>query len=44
LAQPVEKSGAALFDRVIAGLVQRVADNKKRPEWYADSFFRRFAK
>jgi Zn-dependent M28 family amino/carboxypeptidase len=44
LTQPVDKAGAALFNRVIAGLVRRVADNKKRPEWYPDSFFRRFAK
>ena len=44
LTQPVDKAAAALFDQVIAGLLRRVADAPKRPEWYPDSFFRRFAR
>jgi Zn-dependent M28 family amino/carboxypeptidase len=43
LSQPVDKAAAALFDRVILKLVERVADDAARPHWYADSFFRRFA-
>ncbi len=44
LSQPVDLEAAARFNRVIMRLVQRVADDSKRPSWYADSFFRRFAK
>ncbi len=44
LTQPVDTSAAALFDRVIADLLERVADDPARPEWNADSFFKRFAK
>jgi hypothetical protein len=43
LNQPVDKAAAALFDRVILKLVERVADDAARPHWYPDSFFRRFA-
>jgi Zn-dependent M28 family amino/carboxypeptidase len=43
LAQPVDTDAAALFDRVIAALVQRVADDSARPRWNEDSFFKRFA-
>jgi hypothetical protein len=35
---------AAKFDRIIFGLIQRVADDPARPYWKEDSFFRRFAK
>jgi len=44
LKQPVDTAAAALFDRVIAGLLQRVADDPVRPHWTADSFFQRFAR
>ena len=44
LGQPVDKASAALFDRVILGLIERVADDAARPHWYENSFFRRFAK
>ncbi len=44
LSQPVDLEAAARFNRVIMGLVQRVADDSQRPSWYPDSFFRRFAK
>jgi hypothetical protein len=43
LSQPVDTAAAALFDRVILKLVERVADDTARPQWYRDSFFRRFA-
>ena len=44
LNQHVDTAAAALFDRVILKLVESVADNAARPQWYQDSFFRRFAK
>jgi Zn-dependent M28 family amino/carboxypeptidase len=44
LNQPVDKEAAAKFDRVIASLLERVANNPARPTWNEDSFFRRFAK
>jgi hypothetical protein len=44
LAQPVDTAAAALFDRVIEGLVERVADDPARPRWNDDSFFKRFAR
>jgi len=42
--QPVNLEAAALFNRVIMTLLQRVATDTARPTWNADSFFRRFAK
>ena len=44
LNQPVSLEGAALFDRVIMTLLQSVSNDKARPTWNADSFFKRFAK
>jgi hypothetical protein len=44
LNQPVDAAAAAQFNHVIANLLQRVANNATRPEWYKDSFFKRFAK
>ena len=44
LNQPVDKASAAKFDRIIAGLLQRVADDVERPRWKDESFFKRFAK
>jgi Zn-dependent M28 family amino/carboxypeptidase len=41
--QPVNLEAAALFDRVIMTLLQRVANDAARPTWNADSFFKRFA-
>ena len=41
--QPVDTAAAALFNRVIAALLQRVADDPARPQWNPDSFFKRFA-
>jgi hypothetical protein len=43
LNQPVNLEAAALFDRVIMTLLQRVANDSSRPTWNADSFFKRFA-
>jgi hypothetical protein len=43
LNQPVDKEAAAQFDRIIVSLLTRVANADKRPEWNADSFFKRFA-
>jgi hypothetical protein len=44
LNQPVDKAGAARFDRIIASLLERVADGAERPHWHSDSFFKRFAR
>jgi hypothetical protein len=43
LNQPVDKEAAARFDRLLLALGMRVADANGRPQWNADSFFRRFA-
>jgi Zn-dependent M28 family amino/carboxypeptidase len=43
LSQPVDLAAAAQFDEILAKLALRVADADQRPEWKADSFFRRFA-
>ena len=43
LDQPVDRAAAGKFDHVIANLLVRVANDKQRPQWKADSFFRRFA-
>ena len=44
LNQPVDTAAAAHFNRIIAGLLQRIADDPSRPQWNGDSFFKRFAK
>jgi hypothetical protein len=44
LTQPVNAEAAAKFDRIILGLLQRVADDPARPAWNRDSFFKRFAR
>jgi hypothetical protein len=43
LNQPIDKESAAKFDRIIFGLMKRVADDPARPHWKDDSFFKRFA-
>jgi Zn-dependent M28 family amino/carboxypeptidase len=43
LSQPVDQASAALFNHVIANLLERVADDPARPHWNPDSFFKRFA-
>jgi Zn-dependent M28 family amino/carboxypeptidase len=42
--QTLNLEGAAMFNRVIMTLLQRVANDDARPTWNADSFFRRFAR
>ena len=44
LKQPVDIEAAAKFNRVILGLLQRVANDTARPRWNDTSFFKRFAK
>lgn len=44
LNQPVDKTAAAQFNRILLELGERVANAATRPQWNADSFFRRFAK
>jgi hypothetical protein len=43
LKQPVDKTAAAEFNQIILDLAERVANAEGRPQWKADSFFRRFA-
>ncbi len=42
LNQPVDTGAAAQFNRILADLGTRVANAKDRPQWNANSFFRRF--
>jgi hypothetical protein len=44
LDQPVDKVGAARFNRLLAALAERVANETSRPHWKPESFFRRFAR
>lgn len=41
--QPVDLAAAAQYEEVIRALMIDVADGKERPQWKADSFFRRYA-
>jgi Zn-dependent M28 family amino/carboxypeptidase len=43
LTQPVDLRAADDFDAYLKALVETVADESERPEWYPQSFFRRFA-
>ena len=42
--QPVNLSAAALYEEIMRKLVVSVANADARPQWKADSFFRRYAK
>jgi Zn-dependent M28 family amino/carboxypeptidase len=42
-AQPVDLAAAARFNRLMADIVRRVANDPARPRWNSDSFFRRYA-
>ncbi|MGC2289683.1 MAG: M28 family peptidase [Thermoplasmata archaeon] len=44
LDQPVDLAAAAQFNSLLEKLTLRVADSARRPEWKADSFFRRFVR
>jgi len=43
LNQPVDKTGAAEFNRILLDLGEHVANAADRPHWNANSFFKRFA-
>ncbi len=43
LSQPVDKTAAAQFDRILLDLGEKVANARDRPHWNQDSFFKRFA-
>src|SRR5262249_15980271 len=43
LTEEVDVEAAGRFDRVILGLLQRVANDSARPKWNDTSFFKRFA-
>ncbi|HYA23557.1 MAG TPA: M20/M25/M40 family metallo-hydrolase, partial [Terriglobales bacterium] len=42
LDQPVDLSSAAQYEEVVRALMISVADNKQRPQWKPESFFRRY--
>ena len=42
--QPVDLSAAALYEEIMRKLLIAVANSDVRPQWKADSFFRRYAK
>jgi hypothetical protein len=43
LSQPVDKTAAAQFNRILLDLGERVANAPDRPHWNDNSFFKRFA-
>jgi Zn-dependent M28 family amino/carboxypeptidase len=43
LDQPVDLGAAAKYEEIVCSLMLRVAANPERPQWHADSFFRRYA-
>ena len=43
LDQPVDLVAAGKYEEIIRQLMIKVADDAQRPQWKADSFFRRFA-
>ena len=43
LEQPVELPAAAQYEEVVRGLMISVANDNARPQWKADSFFRRYS-
>jgi hypothetical protein len=44
LDQPVNMEAAAKYMEILANLLVRTANSDKKPEWKANSFFRRFAR
>ncbi len=42
--QPVDREAAAKFNDLALRLVERVADEKARPKWEKNSFFRRYSR
>ena len=43
LDQPVDLPAAGKYEEIIQQLLVKVADDPQRPQWKADSFFRRYA-
>jgi len=43
LQQPVDLAAAARYNRLMLALAEAIANAPARPQWKADSFFRRFA-
>jgi len=43
LNQPVDKTAAAQFNRILLDVAERVANAADRPHWNQNSFFKRFA-
>jgi hypothetical protein len=43
LEQPVDLAAAGKYVEIVRALMIRVADEPGRPQWKADSFFRRYA-
>jgi len=41
--QPVDLKAAALYEEIVRKLLIETADAAARPQWKADSFFRRYA-
>ncbi|MGH9745431.1 MAG: M28 family peptidase, partial [Candidatus Acidiferrales bacterium] len=41
--QPVDLQSAAEFEEIVRGLMLEIANRGERPQWKAESFFRRFA-
>lgn len=41
--QPVDFAAVAKFDKLMTMLIERVADASARPQWKANSYFRKFA-
>ncbi len=41
--QPVDKEGAARFNRIVAAFMTEIANAPDKPHWYQNSFFRRYA-
>ncbi len=40
--QPIDLEGAARFDRIVIAFLRDVADSQARPQWYPNSFFKRY--
>ena len=43
LEQPVDLEAAGKYEEIIRTVMIGVADNVRRPQWKANSFFRRYA-
>jgi hypothetical protein len=41
--QPVDLPAAARYEEIVRALLINVANSDQRPEWYTESFFRRYA-